>query len=636
MDYFEQNMQLLKKKNSKLYKKIKDYRQSDRMVFNDKVEDNNIIAQIKDLNNDLIINIEKAKREGYTIKVISSEGNSSYLNSKYNPFKEASSLVKNLKLKYNAKDQILALGFGLGYHLNELMSKDRFDRVFIIEPYLSIFYAAMLVNDLGPIFKNKRAILVIEEQDNIYSIIRKYYQVSLTKELNFFEHPPSIRMFEEVYKQSYDQIKNAIQFQTTTIATDVNQAYKWRNNIISNLPYILRNPKAGDFFNAFKNIPAICVSAGPSLDKNINQLKKTKGKALILCVGTALSALLNAGIEPDIVVTMDGNKANYKRFKGTFERTETFLFTEKGNYNLINSNWQGPQVYFTMKRNLSKWVEEMKGEYNVIRTGGTVAHSMVDLAYKFGTDPIVLVGQDLAYPTANNKTHAEGINHLENEKINRDKLYPVEGINDNEVYASKQFKTFINYFNDYFTKRSDRTYIDATEGGAKIKETKIMTLEETINQYLNKNYNPEQILKEIYKDKKATLNNELSEFRIELEETIDELEKSIALIRDQVRYLKKVEDNINSITENQFSEVESKLKNFETKLTRYNKINYFVNKTLITEKLKYEEVNNKYYFNDKNKFNEKIKYYRSYRVRFLNQLEVSLKLLSQVYKDMSS
>ena len=43
------------------------------------------------------------------------------------------------------------------------------------------------------------------------------------------------------------------------------------------------------------DVPAIIVAAGPSLNKNVQELKQAKGKALILVVDAALRAVVNTG-----------------------------------------------------------------------------------------------------------------------------------------------------------------------------------------------------------------------------------------------------------------------------------------------------------------------------------------------------
>ncbi|SJZ44003.1 motility associated factor glycosyltransferase family protein [Selenihalanaerobacter shriftii] len=628
MAFFNKNMRLLKRKSKMAYNIMKNYHQSDKIVVDDKVSDQDIIAQVKDLENDLIINIEETKNDGYTMQIIKDK-KPIYFHSRYYPVKEAKKLVDNLQLKYNSQDQIFALGFGLGYHLVELFTKDKFNRVFIIEPYLSIFYTALLYSDLRPILKNEKFILVIGDKGNLYSAIRANYELSLANKIKFFEHPPSLRLFNEEYDQIYNEIRNAIEYKNISKMTNIKVAKQWRNNIISNLSYILKNPKADDFFNSFQNIPIICVAAGPSLDKNIDQLKHAKGNALLMCVGTALKALLKAGIEPDIVVSMDGSQKMYNQFKGIRDLNNVFLFSEKANSPLVNDNWVGPQVFFTMKRNLSAWVEKMKGQYTAINTGGTVAHSMVDLAYKFGGNPIILVGQDLSF--SEDKTHASGTMY-ENNKVNDEGLITVEGINGKPVYTSKGFKSFLNYYNDYFAKRSSRLYIDATEGGAKIDHTKIMTLQEAIAKYCLEKVDPLITLQEIYNEKEGH-NDYYQNLKEEIDKTIEELNSSIEILEEQLSFVKGIEKKltqVQQISNGKLKEVQVKAQEYESKLKQHKRISYFTQRTLIIEKLKYQEVNNKYFFNNKQELEEKMKYYRTYWTNYWQQLKTSLELLKKM------
>lgn len=51
------------------------------------------------------------------------------------------------------------------------------------------------------------------------------------------------------------------------------------------------------------------VAAGPSLNKNIQVLKKAKNRLFILAVDTAVKPLIKAGIKPDAFITIDAKKS---------------------------------------------------------------------------------------------------------------------------------------------------------------------------------------------------------------------------------------------------------------------------------------------------------------------------------------
>ena len=632
MNFYKKNMRVLKSKNKKLYNKILAFEDSDDLSIKDSDE-----GHIAIVNNEqgIEIHLEDSRSGDYTIRV-KFENKERYLHSKYYPMKEAKKQIENLKVK--KQQQIFALGFGLGYHLKELAKRNKYDKVFIIEPYMSLFYTALKYVDLSDLLKSKNIIyLTGGDISSLFDVIRSYYSLSLEKDIKFLEQKAEVNLFNDEYKEIYNKIKEGINFKKTTLATNIHSAKKWKRNMIYNIPYIIKKPKVDDFFNSFKDIPAICVAAGPSLDKNIDQLKRVKNNALVMCVGTSLKPLLERGIEPDIVVSVDGNLANYKHFEDIKNIPNSYLFAELANHYKIQEKWNDKQVFLTMKRNFSGWVEEIKGEYTSINTGGTVAHTMVDLSYKFGADPIVLMGQDLAF--SENRTHARGTTYEDN-KRSEENLIEVDGINGEKVLTNKVYLSMLSYFNNYFAKRPDRTYIDATEGGAKIDNTLVMKFSEVIDKYLNNshnNINVRKILDQYYKknvesDSEKLDNEVVQQFGL----TLQELDKAISISTRQLSFIASVENQlpkINSITKEEIKEIEKKLLSFEKKLNKLEYIKFFIERILIIESMRYKEIISKFYLDEKQAIKEKIKYYRSYRVMYLKELKNSKKLFEKVYQD---
>jgi len=632
LDFYKKNMRILKSKNKVLYNKIVKFDNSGSLNFN--YSDGTQIT-IFDMNKNVKIYLEKSKSGNYTIRV-KFQNKDIYIHSKYYPLKEATKQIKELKPQ--DKQQIFALGFGLGYHLNELIKKNKYEKVIIIEPYISIFYTALKYVDLSDLLKSKNVIYLIgEDISSLFDVIRTYYSLSLEKDIEFLEQKAEVNLFKNEYKKIYNKIKEGINYKKSSLVTDINSAKKWRRNIIHNIPYIMDHPKVSNFFNSFKNIPAICVAAGPSLDKNIDQLKNAKNKALIICVGTSLKPLLEKGIEPDIVVSVDGNLANYKHFEGIEDIPNSYLFAELGNHYKIQNIWNDKQVFLTMKRNFSGWIEELKGEYTPIHTGGTVAHTMVDLSYRFGANPIILMGQDLAF--SENRTHARGTTYEDN-KSNGENLIEVEGVDGKKVLTNKGYLSMLSYFNNYFAKRPGRIYIDATEGGAKIDHTLVMKFSEVIDKYLNNshnNINVRKILDQYYKKNVESDSEKLdNEVVQQFDLTLQELDKAISISTRQLSFIASVENQlpkINSITEEEIKEIEKKLLSFEKKLNKLDYIEYFIERILIIESMRYKEVISKFYLDKKQGIKEKLKFYRSYRVMYLKELKNSKKLFEKVYQD---
>lgn len=627
MSYYNKNMRVLKSKNKNLYKRFKKYEESEAIEFVE-TEAENVLKKIIDKKNDIEIYIEESKNEDLTMRV-EYQDNDIYFHSKYNPTREADRKIEKFKTKN--KKQVFALGFGLGYHLQKLASKNKYDKIFIIEPYFSIFYAAINFVDLRGLFKSSNVIYVINEQPSLFDVIRRYYELNLEKDLDFLEQDPSVKLFNDKYKEIYQQIKEAVNYKKTELATNIKSSRQWRNNIIANLPFIFKNPKADDFFGEFEDIPAICVSAGPSLDKNIDKIKEAEGKALIMCVDTALEALIKNDLRPDIVVAMDGHLDKFSDFSSIKELNDIILFLEMGTYYKAPRRWNNKLTFFTMKRNFSGWVEKLNGEYMSIHTGGTVAHSMVDLAYKMGADPIILAGQDLAY--ANGKTHASGT-YKEDRKVENKNLIEVDSVQGNKVITSKKFMTMLSFFENYFAKRSRRKYIDATEGGARIENTEIKTMKEAIQNYCNKNIdiNVKELLDNKFKEFKPEFSKEKLDKAVK--NLLQELDQAIDLSKKQLSLIGKMESKVkhaNNLSDIQSNKFKTELKTIENEIKSLENVKYCTERILIVEAMKYKEVKSKYYINKLKKFKEEIKYYRNYRVKYVEELKKCRNLIKKMY-----
>lgn len=621
MQYYQKNLNVLKERLGGIYKKVKEA--ENEFIVNIK-DENDIVAKITDEENNINIYVEKTKKkDAYTMR-IEKNNIDNYFHSKYNPYKEAVRQVQNIKPK-NRK-QIIILGFGLGYHLNKLVKRNQYDKIFIVEPYLVIFYTALCFVDLRPLFKSNNIIYIIENQSYIFELFNKFFSFSLEKDLEFLEHPPSLKMFKKDYSDIYQKIKKSIDYKKINIVTDINQAKLWRNNIILNLPYIYKYPKADDYFGTFNNMPIICIATGPSLNYNIDKLKKAKGKALLIAAGSALKPLLKNNIKPDIVVSMDGTKPNYNNFKSVENVENIYLFSEKANLHKINQEWKGPQVFYTMKRNLSKWVEKIKGYYTGIHTGGSVAHSVIDLAYKLGGNPIIMVGQDLAYSKKRGKTHVEGTANIK--KVDKE-LIEVESVYGKKIHTDEALLSMLTYLNNYLKKRhNDRTFIDATEGGAKIDNTLILPLEETINKYCENEIDIKSILKRNYElnDLKLGPNNVV-------ENTLIELEDATKLLEEQIEKVNELMHNLENNNLKKAKEIEIKINNLENKIINKKNVKYFTEKVLLVQAMKYKKIQAKYYIDEAQRLRKKYKYYNQYRSKQLKEIKESYRLLSLVYDE---
>ena len=124
--------------------------------------------------------------------------------------------------------------------------------------------------------------------------------------------------------------------------------------------------------------------------------------------------------------------------------------------------------------------------YGSVDTGGSVATNAFSLLYKVGIETVILVGQDLAF--TGNRTHADGTFQEKMEEIapNVSGYDMVEGNYEKKVPIRTDFHVFLDWYVETIRRYKDYDpqfrVINATEGGAKIKGTELMSLKEAIEQ----------------------------------------------------------------------------------------------------------------------------------------------------------
>ncbi|SHE47177.1 Uncharacterized conserved protein [Thermoanaerobacter uzonensis DSM 18761] len=470
-----------------------------------------------------LFEIVKAK-EGFDTLVLVADNKRYFLHSIYYPVKEAREWAE--KIQFNDEEIILIYGVGLGYHINFLAEKLCVgNRLILVEPSKEIFEYA-LNNGYYDEFKDKANIFFINEDsdENIRNLLSRYIPWDNFENLVYKEFKQYPTVFEDHYKMFNNCLIETINAMRINRNTALYFASQWQSNFMENIEFIFKSVPVKSFFNLFKDIPAVIVSAGPSLDKNIRLLKEAKDKSIIICVGTALKALLREGIEPDFVVSIDGSEKNFKHFEGCSVNSP--LLYDLTVYPQILKEYKGPLIMGRIASDFSALFEgKLSLEFGSLNAGPSVANLSLDFAYKMGCNPIVFIGQDLAY--LNNRTHASGTTY-EKDRINsnsdeKEYIY-VDGNHEDKVLTDRVLLSFKTWFENYIYTHSDRIYINATEGGALIKGTKIMSFKDVIEEYMNVNLNIHQRINDLFINERIKPEQEkINSLQKEFENTIKRL-----------------------------------------------------------------------------------------------------------------
>ena len=491
------------------------------------------------------------------------------INSRYKPLDEAKKWVENIKISRNSK--FVIFGFGFGYRIRELSNKmTNENSLLVIEPNIDIFKKAISNVDYSQVLKKSNLILVIGEEVDV-----------VKKNVLTFTNWTNVKNVDFIYISNYEKLFNAELLFYIKIVKDIininignyNTIKRFNklfySNFIENIPHIVESINIEELFGKFQNKPAIIVSAGPSLAKNVELLKDIKNKALIICVGTALRVLLDKGIIPDLVITVDPHIYNYRHFENIEFDNIPLVYYSCVNPNILNEHKGEKFVFKFQDIYLGEVINNYMKDIEKLNSGGSVAHNALDLAIKMGADPIVFIGQDLAY--TDDKTHSKGTiyenNNLEDEKENK-KIVSVKDIYGNDIMTSEILYNYLRWFENVIEHNNDRTYIDATEGGAKIKGTNILTFKDTIEKYCTKDIGIKEIIKRMIDENK--LNKiDITQLLVNLENLQKELIEIQNLCLKTEMLTKELIEKYDNMNDKEIIKKIKKIKTFENKLKSY-------------------------------------------------------------------
>lgn len=443
---------------------------------------------IKDSIEQVKYKIEPAKKENAYTLVFEKEGQKKYIMSKYTPVRESKELLGS---DLGNKETVwIFFGFAFGYMVDEVLEKCGEDiRIVIIEPS-----EALLLEQIDRTHKED---LLTKENVTIYTgsqykeIKRLFINSIFYRENNF--KVITRNGYLEFYREYYTQVTKILNEVVTDIIiqhnTFENFGGLFLKNVIHNRYAIQEGYDLTYHKNKYKNIPALIVSGGPSLSKNIKWISKFKG--LIFTGGRTLTPVLQQGVEPDFLVSADPQDITYETLRENAHNALPLITINQGNDKVVAAN-KGPK-YFLEDDGVSK---EFLGIQKSVRLsmGGSVATLCISAAQYMGCNPIVLIGQDLAYTDM--KMHADecsneylgdknrGKNKIEaGEDYIASRCKQVKSVGGGKVWTNDVLLNYLRWIEAFIELCTENEFINATEGGAWIQGAVHKPFEEVVNQF---------------------------------------------------------------------------------------------------------------------------------------------------------
>ncbi|MCC5814400.1 MAG: motility associated factor glycosyltransferase family protein [Leptospira sp.] len=370
-------------------------------------------GNIQYLPNSLVEQITQSSHQNTDIQIEYSKSNhpilkidNYYLHSKQDPIREVKRLVD--ELPFDQSERVyLFLGAGLGYIIHCALEKDELISGVWLEYSPAVLKKALETIDFSDLLKSNRLKILLSpiQEEDLYNAFRGKSTVPVT----FVPHRGSLQWQEKNYNRLRLIAEGFFHKKDVNLATLVRFEKIWTKNMIHNLTETLRFHPVSSLFDIARDIPILVVGAGPSLSDSLEDIKKYQNRFLILAVDTAVHILTRAGIEPDLIYTVDPQALNSAYLEGyegeaglILDPTSTYLTPrmEKLTGQLKGFFTTSP---FPLTEILQKICSQPIGS---IPFGGSVSTNAYSLAKLMGGKPIYLVGQDLGFTYGH--AHAKG------------------------------------------------------------------------------------------------------------------------------------------------------------------------------------------------------------------------------------
>ena len=520
----------------------------------DRVDDSEMIA------------CEESRRGGPTCQLMGSAGELVYLHSRYDPEREAKKwcdgVEEQAREQEDPENGRIAMcyfvdGFGLGYHVKELFDRLHGEAFIVVsEQNVSLLRTAMETADFSEMLSSDR--LVVMTLANREEIFKKLQPHSNAMMLGVVFTRSLHRRDREFHEQIHTLVAEYASYLRSHLVSLLANGVATCENVLQNLPTYVGTSSIGVLQGRFRGCPAVVVSAGPSLRRNIETLKKIRDRVVVIAVQTTLKPLLGYGIVPDFVTSLDYHEVSTRFFEGleAEELRDVHMVAEpKANWNVIDY-YRGRGPISLLGNDFAQGVlRGGKDNHAELPAGATVAHLAFYLAEYIGADPIVFVGQDLGFTdnvyyspgTALHAVWRPELNRFytmemkEWERIvrHRNVLRRIPDIHGQEIYTDEQMFTYLQQFEKDFAKCTARI-IDASEGGTLKRYCETMPLQDVADQYCIEPIDRE---KYAYRDSLSEFDaSKLDEGRELVLKRIEETEDMQKVVKETIELVKEMLD----------------------------------------------------------------------------------------------
>lgn len=325
------------------------------------------------------------------------------MHSKYNPQREAELCGADIKSGF-----VVVLGIGGGFHIEALLGHLEAEHALVAceadEESLAFCLTLSRVKQLLE-HKNVSFCTLSELEEKISA----QYVPSFYGDFHFLPHRAWEAENGELAKRANAHITRALKAISADFSVQSHFGKIWQRNILLNMKFCGAFHNSAGYIKAKNHLTAAVIAAGPSLDRSILDLARERERYVIFATDTAYGALLAHGIEPDVVVSVDGQSVSCTHYFPCPTKSGTvFVFDLCASSRAVRLVQERQNAVYVVHSShpLAVLAAQGTGVPHIQSGSGTVTIAACDLARVWGFTKIALFGADFCYN--NGKAYTKG------------------------------------------------------------------------------------------------------------------------------------------------------------------------------------------------------------------------------------
>lgn len=283
---------------------------------------------------------------------------------------------------------LVVFGLGTGYipkYLRQITTAP----IVVYEPNVGLL---RLLMESGPVELDD--VQVVSNQHDLSLVWGRYS--GRRRDVLILNTPGYSAAFPEECALLPNMLMRLVERVTITKNTYRKRAQTWVLDVLANLGALVENPPLLSLEGAYRGVPAFIVGAGPSLDKNVEQLRRAREKGIVFAANSSAFALAKHGIVPHIVCCLESIDISERLRTLPFLDEVLRAFSLSAHPATLRTG-NGPLLPF--HEALPQYAGPLDALTRVtgVTVCGSVSTAAFSLAQRLGCSPIVLVGQDMAF-----------------------------------------------------------------------------------------------------------------------------------------------------------------------------------------------------------------------------------------------